>query len=71
MSKFQVGEIVEWNWGDGRAKGKIADRFERRVTRKIKGQEITRNGSSDSPAFLIEQEDGGRVLKLESELSKV
>lgn len=71
MSKFQVGEIVEWKWGDGSAKGKIADRFERRVTRQIKGQEITRNGSSDTPAFLIEQDDGGRVLKLESELSKV
>ncbi|MCA0941426.1 DUF2945 domain-containing protein [Salipiger pacificus] len=71
MSTFQVGETVQWNWGDGKARGKIADRFERRVTRQIKDQEITRNGSSDTPAFLIEQDDGGRVLKLESELTKV
>ncbi|WP_226625811.1 DUF2945 domain-containing protein [Alloyangia pacifica] len=70
MSKFQVGEIVQWNWGAGTARGKIAERFEKRVTRQIEGEEITRNGSGDTPAFLIEQDDGGRVLKLESELEK-
>ncbi|MCA0997534.1 MULTISPECIES: DUF2945 domain-containing protein [Roseobacteraceae] len=70
MSSFQVGEIVKWNWGAGSATGKIAERFERKVTRQISGEKITRNGSSDAPAFLIEQDDGGRVLKLESELEK-
>ncbi|ANT60349.1 hypothetical protein AYJ57_08270 [Salipiger sp. CCB-MM3] len=70
MSSFQVGEIVKWNWGAGSATGKIAERFERKVTRQISGEKITRNGSPDAPAFLIEQDDGGRVLKLESELEK-
>ena len=32
--------------------------------------EITRNGTDDDPALLIEQEDGTRVLKLRSEVSR-
>ncbi|WP_353473644.1 DUF2945 domain-containing protein [Salipiger sp. H15] len=70
MSRFQVGETVRWNWGDGVATGRITERFDRKVSRRIKGHEITRNGSAAAPAFLIEQDDGGRVLKLESELEK-
>lgn len=46
----------------------MSERFERRVQRTIKGEKIVRNGTKDNPAYLIEQEDGGRVLKLEREL---
>ncbi|GGC31726.1 hypothetical protein GCM10011371_18980 [Novosphingobium marinum] len=67
-NKFQKGQWVEWNWGNGSAKGKISDRFEEEVTRKLGGSEITRKGSEDNPAYLIEQEDGDKVLKLGSEL---
>ena len=35
-----------------------------------KGSEITRNGTDDNPALLIEQEDGSRVLKLRSEVDR-
>ena len=41
-----------------------------KVTRTLAGSEITRNGSDDDPAYLIEQEDGGRVLKLRSEVDR-
>lgn len=70
MSTFQVGEIVQWNWGAGIARGRIAERVERRATRRLRGGEISRAGSGAAPAFLIEQDDGGRVLMLESELEK-
>jgi hypothetical protein len=40
------------------------------VTRTLSGSEITRHGSDDDPALLIEQEDGARVLKLRSEVSR-
>ena len=59
MSKsnsYRVGQAVTWKWGDGEAEGKIEERFEREVTRTIKGSEITRKG------------DGDKVLKLGSEL---
>lgn len=65
---FRKGQTVIWDWGGGTATGKIKDRYARKVTRKIKGSEITRNGDADNPAYLIEQEDGDEVLKLASEL---
>lgn len=61
---------MKWNWGSGEASGKVQESFSSRVTRTIKGNEVTRDASSDNPAYLIEQEDGDRVLKSHSELSE-
>lgn len=72
-NKFQTNQYVEWSKykiaGNGTAKGQISERFERDVTRTLKGSEVTRNGSEDNPAYLIKQEDGDEVLKLGSKLS--
>ncbi|MHA6344950.1 hypervirulence associated TUDOR domain-containing protein [Roseivivax sp. CAU 1761] len=67
---YKVGDRVEWEWGNGTARGKITERFTQKVTRSIKGNEVTRKASEDEPAFLIEQEDGDRVLKSVTELRK-
>ena len=69
IDKFRMGQKVSWHWGSGTATGIIKERYERQVTRKIKGAEITRNGDHDNPAYLIEQPDGNEVLKLASELA--
>ena len=69
-NSFSRGAKVKWNWGSGEANGKIADKFERRVQRTLKGSKIVRNGSKENPAYLIEQDDGDQVLKLGSELEK-
>ena len=69
-TKFQKGEKVKWNWGNGEGTGKIEERFERRVQRTLKGTKIVKNGTEDNPAYLIKQEDGDEVLKEGSELSK-
>ena len=71
MSKsnsFRTGQHVRWNWGNGEARGQIKERFERSVTRTLKGAEVTRNGDEEDPAYLIAQDDGDEVLKLGSEL---
>lgn len=70
-NSFHQGAAVQWNWGAHKARGKIAERFERRVQRTIKGEKIVRNGSARNPAYLVEQGDGDRALKLGSELSAV
>jgi hypothetical protein len=67
---MRKGTKVKWNWGQGTGTGKVEETFDRKVTRKLKGSEITRNGSKDDPALLIEQEDGDRVLKLASEVER-
>jgi len=68
MEKFKEGDKVKWKWGDGYATGTVRSVFFEKTTRKIKGTEITRNGSKENPAIYIEQEDGDRALKLASEL---
>jgi len=40
------------------------------MTRTLKGAEVTKNGSENCPAYLIEQEDGTEVLKLHSEVER-
>ena len=70
MANISVGDSVEWNWGNGTGTGKVTERFTEKVTRTIDGNEVTRNADGDNPAYMIEQDDGDRVLKSESELSK-
>lgn len=71
MSKtYNKDTIVEWDWGNGTATGKVQESFTGKVTRQIDGNEVTRNADSDNPAYLIKQDDGDRVLKSHSELRK-
>ncbi|KIA90550.1 DUF2945 domain-containing protein [Kaistella jeonii] len=64
------GTNVQWKWGSGTAKGKVIETFTEEVHKTIKGSKITRKGEKDNKALLIEQEDGAKVLKLESEVTK-
>ena len=68
-NSYQTDQYVEWEWGNGTASGQIKERFEREVTRTLKGSEVTKDGTEDNPAYLIKVDDGGEVLKLGSELS--
>ncbi len=70
MPTYNQGDTVEWSWGSGTGTGTVQESFTEKVTRTIDGNEVTRDADSDNPAYLIEQDDGDRVLKSESELSK-
>ena len=70
MATYSKGDTVSWSWGSGTAKGTVTESFTEKVTRTIKGSEITRNATEDEPAYLIEQDDGDRVLKSASEIEK-
>jgi hypothetical protein len=67
---IRTGTSVSWSWGNGSAEGKVVEIHHDQVTRTLKGSEITRNGSADDPALVIEQEDGSTVLKLRSEVER-
>ena len=67
---YQSGDQVEWDWGNGTAEGEVQKTHTSKITRTIKGTEVTRDGSDDDPALEIEQDDGTKVLKLASEVRK-
>ncbi len=68
---IRAGTDVEWDWGQGTAKGVVQEKATNKVERTIDGEMITRLGSADNPALVIEQQDGTIVLKLESEVRRV
>lgn len=65
---MKKGDTVHWNWSNGEAEGKIAAKHTGTVTKTIKGAKVKRKASKDEPAYEIEQENGNKVLKSESEL---
>ncbi|WP_276168353.1 DUF2945 domain-containing protein [Zobellia alginiliquefaciens] len=67
---IRKGTEVKWKWGSGSATGTVENTYNKKITRKIEGNEITRKGSKDNKALLIKQEDGSEVLKLESEVER-
>ncbi len=68
---IRKGSRVKWKWGEAHATGKVIETFAEKVTKTIKGSEITRNGEKGNKALFIEQEDGDKVLKLESEVTHI
>tara|TARA_A200000113_G_scaffold166422_1_gene151088 strand:+ start:235 stop:450 length:216 start_codon:yes stop_codon:yes gene_type:complete len=67
---YNEGDKVEWDWGDGTARGEVQKVYTQKITRKIKGNEVTREADDDCPAYYIEQSDGDEVLKSHSEVRK-
>lgn len=67
---IKKGTKVKWNWGSGTASGKVIETHAEEVHKTIKGSKITRKGEKGNKALLIEQEDGDKVLKLESEVER-
>lgn len=68
---IKTGTKVKWNWGNGTAEGKVIETYTKKITKTIKGNEVTRNGESGNEALFIEQEDGSKVLKSESEVERI
>jgi hypothetical protein len=67
---IRKGSDIQWKWGEGHATGTVQETFSREIIRTINGNEVTRKGKKNNKALLIKQEDGQRVLKLESEVKK-
>lgn len=67
---IRVGSAVRWKWGSGHGEGKVVETFTTRVTRTLEGSAITRNATPEEPAYLIETDDGSRVLKSSSEIER-
>ena len=68
---IRKGTVVRWSWGNGSAKGTVEETFTSKITKNIKGNEVTRNGDEGNKALYIKQDDGDYVLKSESEVERV
>ena len=67
---MKPGDSVAWRWGSGLAEGTVKSVHRETVTIESKGKTITRHGSDDNPAVIIEHKSGNDVLKLTSEVQK-
>ena len=67
---MRKGTPVRWRWGRSWAEGTIDEVHHDDVSRTTKGEEVTRHGSVDTPAYVIRQDDGTVVLKLASEVER-
>ena len=70
QKQIRTGSPVSWSWGNGTAEGKVTEIHREEITKEIKGNQVTRNGTQNNPAYLIEQDDGSQILKLRSELNE-
>lgn len=70
MKHYAINTEVEWEWGNGSATSNIREKFTSDVERTIKGSSVKREASDSDPAYLIEQDDGSKVLKSHSEITK-
>ncbi len=68
---IRKGTRVQWKWGKGIAEGEVLETYTSKTTKTIKGSSVTRNGAEDDKALYIIQDDGGHVLKSESEVKRV
>ena len=71
MNRYEKGTRVSWRWGAHTAKGRIASVFENDVTRTVRAAQASRQAPTTEAAYMVEQEDGARVLRSHSELSKL
>lgn len=70
VESFAVGDAVEWRWMSYLIEGVVEEVFLEPVTRTIKGKKIKRNGSPETPAYLVRSDAGNVALKLATELQR-
>ena len=51
----KVGDKVAWNWGSSHIEGEVVEKSDKKLTKKIKGKPITKNGEQDNPAYFVKQ----------------
>ena len=69
MATVKEGDDVIWNYGKGKAKGKISEVHENDIKRTVQGATVKRKGSADEPALVIKQ-GSKKIVKSASEVKK-
>ena len=68
MESYQKGQWVVWSWGQGQAEGTIQEYYDHTIHKVIQGTRVTRHGTPENPAYLIQRDNGLHTLRLHTEL---
>ena len=68
---IDTGDNVTWNWAKGTAQGKVVEWSSASLSFVSDGETFFMDGTAENPVYLLEKENGERVLKQLSELNKV
>lgn len=63
-----VGDPVSWQWYGRIISGTVKEVVPNKTTIHSKGALVTRNGTPENPAVIIDHRSGNDVIKLASEL---
>lgn len=67
---IKVGDKVAWKWVGAVVEGVVIEVVPAKAEIISKDKLITRNGTPDNPAIIIDHKSGNQVIKLASELIK-
>jgi len=65
LSMFKVDAPVKW----GKNTGKVVQMYRRKITKRIKNEDITLTGTPENPALLIQTNNGDLVFKSSTEVT--
>jgi hypothetical protein len=65
----EIGDWVAWPWLSGMVEGKVVEVVPHKHQIISKGSLITRKGTAENPAVVMEHKSGNPVIKLASELT--
>lgn len=66
---YRLGDRVEWDWGEGAARGEIAAIHTQNVVKTIDGEKVSREADPGRPAYTVKKDDGGLALVARHEIS--
>ena len=68
LKHFKPGTEVQWNWMGRVVKGSVKQIYFRPIAKTFRETLFKRNGSPETPAYLVKSHAGSDVLKLHTEL---
>ncbi|GAB4041158.1 hypervirulence associated TUDOR domain-containing protein [Spirosoma jeollabukense] len=69
MATVKKGDDVTWNYGKGKAEGKVSEVHENDIEKTVQGATVKRKGSAKEPALVIKQ-GSKKIVKSASEVTK-
>ena len=68
-ASYRLGDRVEWDWGEGSARGEIAAIHTNDISMTIEGAETSREADPCRPAYTVKKDGGGLVLLARHEIA--